>query len=146
MHFTTFPSERAWKRHTGRAHQVGLSAGALACLGQEPHAQADETSFTGYIGTVKILGRDDTVAAGELAATAIGTGRGVVAKAKDKFFYILHVPISHKAALELAHAKRVPDVPSPGHGVRTAAYDAIMRPSARARVWAQSIIAEGKKD
>ena len=53
MHFQTFPTPRAWKRHTGRAHQVGLSAGALACLGTEPHAHADPASFTGYIGTVK---------------------------------------------------------------------------------------------
>ena len=59
MHFQTFPSPRAWKRHTGRAHQVGLSAGALACLGTEPHAHEDPASFTGWIGTVKILGRDD---------------------------------------------------------------------------------------
>ena len=80
MHFQAFPSPRAWKRHTGRAHQVGLSAGALACLGTEPHAHADPASFTGYIGTVKILGRDDAVTAGQLAAEAIGAGRGVVAK------------------------------------------------------------------
>ena len=142
MHFQTFPTPRAWKRHTGRAHQVGLSAGALACLGTEPHAHADPASFTGWIGTVKILGRDDTVTAGQLAAEAIGAGRGVVAKARDKHFYILHVPISKQAAQELAHAKRVPDTPSPGHGVRTAAYDAIMRPTARARMKANDILQE----
>ena len=98
MHFQAFPSPRAWKRHTGRAHQVGLSAGALACLGTEPHAHADPASFTGWIGTVKILGRDDAITAGQLAAEAIGAGRGVVAKPRDKFFYILHVPISKQAA------------------------------------------------
>ena len=142
MHFQAFPSPRAWKRHTGRAHQVGLSAGALACLGTEPHAHADPASFTGYIGTVKILGRDDAITAGQLAAEAIGTGRGVVAKPRDKFFYILHVPISKQAADELAHAKRVPDIPSPGEGQRTAAYDAIMRPTARARIKANAILQE----
>jgi hypothetical protein len=142
MNFQKFPSPQAWKRHTGRAHQVGLSAGALACLGTEPHAHEDPNSFTGWTGTVKILGRDDAITAGQLAAEAIGTGRGVVAKKKDVSFYILHVPISHQAAQELAHAKRVPNIPSPGHGVRTAAYDAIMRPTARARVKANAILQE----
>ena len=56
--------------------------------------------------------------------------------------YILHVPISKQAADELAHAKRVPDIPSPGEGQRTAAYDAIMRPTARARVKANAILQE----
>ena len=113
MHFQNFPTPRAWKRHTGRAHQVGLSAGALACLGTEPHAHEDPASFTGWIGTVKILGRDDTVTAGQLAAEAIGTGRGVVAKARDKYFYILHVPISKQAAQELAHAETHPEHSQP---------------------------------
>jgi hypothetical protein len=142
MHFQKFPTPQAWKRHTGRAHQVGLSAGALACLGTEPHAHADPASFTGWIGTVKILGRDDAVTAGQLAAEAIGTGRGVVAKRRDRFFYTLHVPISKQAAAELAHAKRIPNIPSPGHGERTAAYNAILRPTARARVKAQAILQE----
>ena len=91
---------------------------------------------------MKILGRDDAITAGQLAAEAIGAGRGVVARRRDKFFYILHVPISKQAAEELAHAKRVPDIPSPGEGQRTAAYDAIMRPTARARVKANAILQE----
>ena len=52
------------------------------------------------------------------------------------------MPISKQAAQELAHAKRVPDIPSPGEGQRTAAYDAIMRPTARARVKANAILQE----
>ena len=142
MHFQAFPSPRSWKRHTGRAHQVGLSAGALACLGTEPHAHEDPASFTGWIGTVKILGRDDAITAGQLAAEAVGIGRGVVAKPRDKHFYILHVPISKQAAQELTPPKHVPDTPSPGHGVRTAAYNILMRPTARARVKAQAILQE----
>jgi hypothetical protein len=145
MKLQVYPSPRAWKRHTGRAHIVGLSAGALACLGAEPKALEDPASFTGYVGAVRVLTRDDVMHAGQLAAAAIGTGRGVRAKRDAQgSMYTLFVPISHQAARELARPTQVPDIPSPGHGVRTAAYDAIMRPTARARMWAQEIIAEGK--
>ena len=74
------------------------SSGALACLGTEPHAHADPASFTGCVGTVHILTRDDALTAGQLAAEAIGAGRGVVAKRDDK-------DLLHPARPHLAHRR-----------------------------------------
>ncbi|MCU0232289.1 MAG: hypothetical protein MUC67_13120 [Acidobacteria bacterium] len=135
-----FPTEAAWKKHTRGADRHGLSAGALACLGTRPQAAPDASSFTGYMGRVDCLTRDEAVYAGVLAAQAVGRGRGVVAK-RGPLGWVLYAPVSAKAARELAHPQRVPCEPSVA-GVRTAAYDQIMRPTARARIWANSILAE----
>lgn len=147
MNLQVFPTPHAWRRHTSRAFRVGLSAGALACLGAEPRAHPDPTSFTGFVGAVQVLTRDDVITAGQLAAQAIGAGRGIHATKNPhgtaRGPWTLHVPISRTAARELARPKNIPDIPSPGHGVRTAAYNAIMRPTARARVKAQAILQEG---
>ena len=139
MHFQTFPTPRAWKRHTGRAHQVGLSAGALACLGTEPHAHEDPPASpaTSALSRSSVAMMPSLPASSPPKRSAPARRRG---ETGDKFYYILHVPISKQAADELAPAKRVPDIPSPGEGQRTAAYDAIMRPTARARVKANAIL------
>ncbi len=80
------------------------------------------------------------MAAGVLAAQAVGKGRGVRAK-KVGLGWVVYAPVSAKAARELQHPKRVPDVPSVA-GVGTKAYNAIMRPTARARIWAETILSE----
>ncbi len=138
--YRRFPTPTAWQKHTRGALQRGLSAGALACLGTQPHAESDPNSFTGYMGRVDCLNKDEAVCAGVLAAQAVGSGRGVRAK-KVGLGWVVYAPVSAKAARELQHPRRVPDVPSVA-GVRTKAYDMIMRPTARARIWADTILSE----
>ena len=138
--YRRFPTPNAWKKHTRGALQRGLSAGALACLGTQPHVEADPNSFTGYMGRVDCLNKDEAVAAGVLAAQAVGRGRGVCAK-RRAFGWVVYAPVSAKAARELQPPKRVPDEPSVA-GVRTKAYNLIMRPTARARIWAETILCE----
>jgi len=136
-----FPTAGAWRRHTQGAAARGLSAGALACLGTMPRAEADAASFTGFMGRVTCLNRDEAVAAGTLASEAIGRGRGVRASRLPGGLWAVRAPISLRAARELQHPKRVPDEPSVA-GVRTCAYDRVMRPTARARIWAEAILGE----
>lgn len=141
MPYRRWPTEAAWKRHTRRARQCGLSAAALACLGIQPHVTRDPNSYTGYTGTVRVLNRDEATRAGKLIIAAIGAGRGAHAK-QTGITWTVYVPVSEQAAHDLAHAKKIPNIPSPGHGERTAAYNAIMRPTARARQRADRILQE----
>jgi hypothetical protein len=135
------PNLPTWQKHTRAARTRGLSAACLACLGTQPTAHADPASFTGFIGTVICLNRADAVAAGTLAAQAIGSNRGIHA-VRVLGQYKLHVPISKQAARELAQPKHKPTDPSPGHGARSAGYNAAMRPTARARSKAREILRE----
>jgi len=139
--YRRFPTAGAWRRHTQSAAQRGLSAGALACLGTMPRVEADGTSFTGFMGRVTCLNRDEAVAAGVLASQAVGRGRGVRASRLPGGLWAVRAPVSLKAARELQPPKRVPDEPSVA-GVRTRAYDRVMRPTARARIWAEAILSE----
>lgn len=136
-----FPTTDAWRRHTQGATQRGLSAGALACLGTMPRVECDASSFTGFMGRVTCLNRDEAVAAGVLASQAVGRGRGVRATRLPNGLWAVAAPVSVKAARELQHPKRVPAEPSVA-GVRTRAYDLVMRPTARARIWAEAILSE----
>lgn len=138
--YRRFPTPEAWRRHTRGAARRGLSAAALACLGIQPRARVDPASFTGYTGTVRCATRDEAVCAGILAAQAVGPGRGVRATRLPAGWQVT-APISKQAARELMPPKRIPNTPSEGPA-RTPAYDMIMRPTARARLRAESILAE----
>jgi hypothetical protein len=137
--YRRFPTPEAWKRHTRGAATRGLSSAALACLGSQPRAVADPASFTGFYGVVTVL-RSDLLEATGLVAEAVGyeTPIPVVTIPAGAQVY---APISRRAARELAHPKRIPATPSNGP-TRTPAYDAIMRPTARARQRADAILSE----
>ena len=136
------PNPSNWKKHTAQAAKRGLSSGALACLGTQPRAVADEASFTGVFGVVTVISKDDVLQAGQLAAAAIGAGRGVLAH-KNGAQWTLRVPISKTAAAELTPPKRKPNDAPAAAGMRFRGYNAAMRPTARARIKASAIMQEG---
>jgi hypothetical protein len=138
--YRRFPTLNAWRRHTRGAAKRGLSAGALACLGTQPRAITHPDSPTGFYGIVFVL-RFDVLPATDLVAAAIGPDFPIPVVTTTCGAEVW-APISKQAARELAHARRIPDIPSPGHGQNTAAYDAIMRPTRRARLKADAICAE----
>lgn len=136
-----FPTPTAWRRHTRGATSHGLSAGALACLGTMPHVEPSPDSFTGYLGRVTCLNRDEAIAAGVLASQAVGRGRGVRARPNSAGLWHVYAPISIRAARGLKKPAHLPNEPSV-MGVRMRAYDLSMRPTARARIWAERILSE----
>ena len=135
------PNPSTWKKHTAQAAKRGLSSGALACLGTQPRAVADNESFTGYFGVVTVISKPDVIQAGQLAAAAIGTGRGVLAR-KNGAQWTLRVPLSKRAATELTPSKRKPNDAPAAAGMRSRGYDAAMRPTTRARIKARAIMQE----
>ena len=136
------PNPTNWKKHTAQAAKRGLSSGALACLGTQPRAVADEASFTGYFGVVTVISKSDVLQAGQLAAEAIGKNRGVLAHPEGAQ-WTLRVPLSKTAAAELTPPKRKPKDAPAAAGMRSRGYDAAMRPTARARQKAREIMQEG---
>ena len=133
------PTQASWLKHTRTATRYGLSAGAVACLGRQPTATASDQSFTGYYGRVHIAIKADAYQAAELAASAIGTGRGVFLR-KAVGCWELYAPISKSAYKLLTTHPRVTNPAPAVSGVRTPQYDAAMRPTARARIWARAIM------
>ena len=133
------PTQASWLKHTRTAARYGLSAGALACLGRQPTATASDQSFTGYYGRVHMAIKADAYQAAELAASVIGTLRGVFLR-KRLTGWELWAPISRAAYMLLTTHPRVTHPSLAISGVRTPQYDAAMRPTARARIWARAIM------
>ena len=105
--YRRFPTPNAWQKHTQGAMQRGLSAGALACLGTQPQAEAGPEQLHGLHGPGGLpqQGRGGVRRRAGGASDRQRPGRRAK---KVGFGWVVYAPVSAKAARELQHPSGCP--------------------------------------